>query len=190
MSGDNTLSKRGAALENQFFAEVDEKLTAAMKAELEKTSAIEELAKLSGIRDERVLKSIVGAGVAPTTFPALRLFPLVAVAWADGMLQAGERDVVLSAAGKHCVESKSPSGRLLQKWLETEPPKELFEAWESFARALVMQLAPAEAATLKISVLAEVKQVAEASGGVLGWSSISRGEHAVMNRIEAALTRS
>ncbi len=188
MSGEDIISKRAAALENQFFASVDEKLTEALRAELEKATATNELAKLTGVADEKVLGALVDAGVSPSTFPALRLFPLVAVAWADGMLDAAERDKVMEASTKHCVHTDSPSGKILAAWLATEPPAELFSAWEQFARALVKELAPVDALALKTGILAEVHEVAEASGGVLGWAAISKGEHAVESRIKAALS--
>lgn len=189
MSGEDIISKRGAALESQFFAAVDEKLTAALKAEIEKAEATKELHKLTGVDDEKVIAALIEAGVSVNSLPALRLFPLVAVAWADGMLEAGEREKVMHASTKHCVHGDSPSGRVLAAWLSAEPPAALFEAWEHFASALVKTLAPVDALALKNSVLAEVHEVAQASGGVLGWAAISKGEHAVMNRISAALTR-
>lgn len=188
MSGEDIISKRAAALENQFFASVDEKLTDALRAELEKAAATKELAKLSGVADEKILGALVDAGVSPTTFPALRLFPLVAVAWADGMLDAAERDKVMEASTKHSVDANSPSGKILAAWLATEPSDELFDAWEHFARSLVKELSPNDALALKNGILAEVHEVAKASGGVLGWSAISKGEHAVENRIKAALS--
>ncbi len=189
MSDEGTISKRGQALENQFFASVDEKLVAALKAELEKAETTKELAKLSGVGDEKVLSALADASVSSSTFPALRLFPLVAVAWADGVLADSEKETVLFAAYKQGIESSTASGQVLSSWLSQEPPATLFDAWEGFAKSLVAKLSADEALGLKNAIVNEIRQVAEASGGLLGWSSISKGEHAVMNRIEKALTR-
>lgn len=189
MSGDDILHQRGAALESQFFAAVDAKLMAELQAELKKSDDAKALAGLSGIDDQAILDALVEAGVSPSTFPALRLFPLVAVAWADGLLEANERETVLAAADKHSVGMNSPSGGILAVWLAKEPGHELFVAWEAFAKALVGKLNAGEAKSVKDSILKEVKDVAQASGGLLGWGAISKGESDVVNRIERALTR-
>ncbi len=189
MSGDDNLHQRGAALESQFFAAVDAKLMADLQAELKKSDDAKALAGLSGIDDQAVLEALVSAGVSPSTFPALRLFPLVAVAWADGLLEASERETVLAAADKHSVGLNSPCGGILAAWLAKEPSPELFVAWESFAKALVSKLNAAEALKVKDSILKEVKDVAQASGGLLGWGAISKGESAVLTRIEHAFKR-
>lgn len=189
MSGEDIIHQRGAALESQFFAEVDAQLLADLQAELKRTEDTKALAVLSGISDQTVLDALVASGVSPAAFPALRLFPLVAVAWADGLLDDNERATVLAAADKHGVGKSTLSGAVLAGWLEKEPSQPLFEAWESFAKALVGELDSARAALVKQSILKEVKEVAQASGGLLGWSAISKGENAILNRIELALTR-
>jgi hypothetical protein len=61
--------------------------------------------------------------------------------------------------------------------------------WESYARSLIASLDQEEADLLKSTLVDEIQQVASASGGLLGWASISKGEHEVMNRIVAALTK-
>jgi predicted phosphoadenosine phosphosulfate sulfurtransferase len=65
----------------------------------------------------------------------------------------------------------------------------LFDAWESYAKALVASLPTPEAENLKNSIVNEINAVATTSGGLLGWAAISTGEHKVMNRIVAALTQ-
>ena len=189
MSGEDTIQQRGAALESQFFAAVDAKLVADLQAELKKAEETKELAKLSGIHDSSVLDAMVAAGVSASAFPALRLVPLVSVAWADGLLESSEREIVLAAADKHSVAKGSASGALLAAWLEKEPSTELFNAWEVFTKALIGSLSTSEALSLKQSILKEVKEVAQASGGLLGWAAISKGESAILNRIENALSR-
>jgi hypothetical protein len=189
MSGEDIIHQRGAALESQFFAEVDAKLMADLQAELKKSDDAKGLAKLSGIDDPAVLNALVAAGVSPSTFPALRLFPLVAMAWADGMLEKSERETVLAAAYKHSVGAESPSGAILAAWLDKEPGPKLFEAWEAFAKSLAAHLNASDAKSVRESIMKEVVDVAQASGGLLGWGAISRGESELANRIERALTR-
>jgi len=188
MSGEDILHQRGAALESQFFAAVDAKLMADLQAELKKSDDAKALAGVSGIHDLAVLDALVEAGVSPSTFPALRLFPLVAIAWADGLLEKSERETVLAAADKHSVGLNSPSGGILAAWLAKEPGPELFVAWEAFAKAMVNKLSISDAKSVRDAILKEVNDVAQASGGLLGWGAISKGESEVANRIEQALT--
>lgn len=188
MAGDDILAKRGSALENQFFSEVDEKLLAALREEMEVAEKSNALAAATGIRDEAVLKSILAAGVSVQTLSALKLYPMIAVAWADGMLSESERETILLCAEKHGFDLKSPSGEILKSWLTEKPSADLLDAWKAFAQELVKHLSDEETATLRMVLVNEVKKVAEASGGLLGWSSISKGEHAVLNEIEAALS--
>ncbi|MDZ4849584.1 MAG: hypothetical protein SGI77_09830 [Pirellulaceae bacterium] len=189
MSGEDIIQQRGAALESQFFAAVDAKLMADLQAELKKSQDTQELSRLSGIQDAAVLEAIVSAGVSPSAFPAFRLFPLVAIAWADGMLDGNERDVVVAAAEQHSVGKDTPSGAVLATWLENQPSPALFSAWEAFTKALVAKLTPEEAQSVKTSIVNEVKAVAKASGGVLGYAAISKGENEILNRVINALTR-
>ena len=78
---------------------------------------------------------------------------------------------------------------MLERWLETKPTSEMFDAWEAYAKALVYALPAQNAEDLKKALVHEIQAVATASGGLLGWAAISQGEHKVMKRIETALTK-
>jgi uncharacterized tellurite resistance protein B-like protein len=190
MSNIDSLHERGSALENQFFADLDAKLLAELKIKQDHDNAIAEFSRISGIKDEKILESIYKLGVSGPSFTALRVFPLVAVAWGDGTLDAAERMTVSTIAASHFPVKSSPAGHVLEKWLETKPTSDDFEAWETYARALVASLTAEQANELKKAIVNEIHAVASSSGGLLGWSAISAGEHKALNRIEAALTRS
>jgi hypothetical protein len=189
MSNGDSLRERGNALENQFFAELDAKLLAELTAKVEVDSAIAEFARLTGISDQKVLKAIVALGVTPGTFAALRVFPLVAVAWGDGSLDSAEQTTIQSLASTHLKLDQGPASQLLKSWLEKKPSSDLLAAWETYAKGLVASMPEAEAKSLKETLVEEIQAVAKSSGGLLGWSAVSKGEHEVMNRILAALTR-
>jgi len=189
MSNEDLLHKRGVALENQFFSEVDAKLFENIRSNLEKADNEKALAEISGLQDTGALEALIAAGLSPATLPALRLFPLIAVAWADGRLETSEKVTILDAAAKHGVGRESNAGKVIAAWLEKDPGDELFSAWEVFANTLVNKLPIADALTVQSSILEEVKAVAQAAGGLLGWNAISKGESVTMNRIEKALQR-
>jgi len=189
MSNIDSLRDRASALENQFFAEIDAKLLEELKIKQDHENLISEFSRISGIKDLAILEAIRKLGVTPHSFTALRVFPLVAVAWADGTLDETERVTVNTLASTHFVLKQCPAGQLLEKWLETKPTAEMFNAWESYAKTLVTALSAHEADELKKTLVKEIHAVASASGGLLGWSAISTGENKALNRIEAALTR-
>jgi len=189
MNSQDSLQKRGASLESQFFSDVDAKLVEALQADLERADNEKALTELSGLQDRKAINALIAAGVSPATLPALRLFPLIAVAWADGRLEPNERETVFEAATKHGLDRESASGKIIASWLEINPSAELFDAWEAFVKTLISKLPVADALTVQSTILEEINAVAKAAGGVLGWNAISKGESKVMNRIEQALKR-
>jgi len=189
MSNIDSLRERGSALENQFFADLDAKLLAELKTKVDHDNAIAEFARISGIKDTNILGAVYQLGVTPTTFSALRVFPLVAVAWGDGVLEASEKTTIQALASTHFSPKDCPAGQLLEKWLENKPTTEMFDAWEKYAKALISAMPSHEADELKKALISEVHTVATASGGLLGWAAVSQGESKIMKRVEAALTR-
>ena len=188
MSNIDSLHDRGSALENQFFANLDAKLLAELKSRQELDNAIAEFSRISGIKDTKILAAVHDLGVTPQTFSALRVFPLVAVAWGDGTLEEAERSTINMLSSTH-FPKQCPAGQLLEKWLETKPTSEMFDAWETYAKALIAALPERDANELKKALVKEIQTVATSSGGLLGWAAISQGEHKVMQRVEAALTK-
>ncbi len=188
MSNQDSLHDRGSALENQFFADLDAKLLAELKSRQEQENAVAEFARISGVTDTKILEAVHKLGVTPQTFSAMRIFPLVAVAWGDGVLEDAERTTITTLSSTH-FPKQCPAGQLLEKWLETQPSPEMFNAWEAYAKALVAALPTANAEELKKALVQEIHAVATSSGGLLGWAAVSQGEHKVMKRIEAALSK-
>jgi uncharacterized membrane protein YebE (DUF533 family) len=110
---DEFLGDRKKALEESFFAKESAKLLERMKAEKEQRATKEELAEISGIRDEAVLDKLVEMNIEIDTWAAISLVPLVEVAWADGKIDDKERSAVLSAAEANGIFPDSPSYALL-----------------------------------------------------------------------------
>lgn len=189
MSNGDSWQERGDALENGFFAKLDAELLANLKAKSAAASDIADISRVSGIKDEKVLSAIQQLGVSAASFAAIRLFPLVAVAWADGILEKAERETIEEFVSKQSIDVDSPANALLSSWLATKPQEGALTAWETYAKSFVAELSDSDAATLKETLINEIKEVAQSSGGLLGWGAISKGEHSVLNRVEAALTK-
>jgi tellurite resistance protein len=119
------------------------------------------------------------------TWAALRVVPLVQVAWADGAVQQEERQAILSAAKDSGVQPKAGTYPLIEHWLSQKPSRELLTAWEHYITALCQQLSPAEIEKLKHELLDLARNVARAAGGVLGLGSkISKSERTVLAELE------
>ena len=186
---DEFLGDRRKALEDQFFAKQDQKLLEQLRARAAAQTAIEALRKVSGVTDEAVLNKLVELGICSDTLAALSLIPLVAVAWADGTVEANERKAVLSAAAEAGVDEGDLSHELLGSWLDARPGRELIDAWRDYIRGLSEQLDPVARGALKHELLDRARQVAEAAGGFLGYGNkVSQQEEDVLAELERAFS--
>ena len=184
-----TLEERGRALEDQFFEKENKEKLAAMKDKMDSQRSREDLRKASGMSDDAVLDRLVALGLRSNTIAALSLVPLISVAWADGEIQDNERTAILQGAHGKGLEQGTDGYELLQTWLKTKPSEDLFNAWESYIKALASQLNEEQNRLLKNQIVGFAKMVANSAGGFLGIGKISSGEEKVLARIEAAFAR-
>lgn len=177
------LEKKASSLEDEFFRKEDQKLMARLR-ELEKVKETQaELAKVSGIKDEAVLKKLVALHIHPQTLAALATIPLVEVAWADGAIDDKERKAILDAS----KQSGGVDTTLLEQWLAKKPEAKLLDAWKVYVQGLAKELGAAEFAALKSDLLGRARNVAEASGGLLGLGNkVSAKEAAMLKTLEGA----
>jgi hypothetical protein len=187
-SGD-VFGDRRKALEDSFFRERDQQLLENLRMELETFETHKQLAHVSGILDDHVLKNLVKAGVRADTLAALTLIPLVEVAWADGAVSADEREAVLKAAAENGVKQGSASHDLLARWLADRPDVRVIASWKEYVHALAKAM-PADAiAVMRERLILRCRRVAEAAGGFLGLTGkISKVEQAAIDEFERAAT--
>lgn len=178
--------QRRRSLEEAFFKQRDQQLLARLRAELEALERREQLARVSGIQDTKVLDDLVRAGVAAETLVALRLVPLVEVAWADGMVAQAERTAILNAAAAIDVHPGSPAYELLDRWLTERPDEQLVKAWKEYVRELAKSLPADSVAAMRRETIDRCQQVAAAAGGFLGLASISAAEQARIDEFARA----
>jgi hypothetical protein len=114
------------------------------------------------------------------------MIPIVEVAWADGEMDARERDAILVGAESVGIEPGSPSHGLLRIWTEDAPAPDLLDAWRAFIRALGGELQAEERRRLRERLVGRARSVAEAAGGILGVDPVSPAEKDVLARLEAA----
>lgn len=183
------LDERRDALENEFFHKEDTKKIAALRVQMQEQTTKEELQKASGMTDEAVLAQMVALGLTANTVAALSLVPLIAVAWADGVIQENERTAIMSGAAGKGLEADTPGHALLEKWLAKQPPDTLITAWEAYIKSLAGQLNDEQNRLLRTQIVNFARVVAESSGGFLGIGKVSGAEDKVLHRIGAAFDR-
>jgi hypothetical protein len=180
---------RRKALEDSFFRERDQQLLENLRMELETFESHKQLAHVSGILDDHVLKNLVKAGVRAETLAALTLIPLVEVAWADGAVAADEREAVLKAAGENGVTKGSASYELLARWLVERPDVRIIASWKEYVQALAKAMPPDAIFTMRERLIQRCRRVAEAAGGFLGLGGkVSKVEQAAIDEFERAAT--
>ncbi len=181
----DTLDDRRRALEEEFFSKQNKEKLAKLAAATAQQQTREELTKLTGIRDDKLLDALAGLNVGAGATLVLSLYPIVAVAWADGNFDSQEKKVVTELAKTLGIEG-TPAESYLNEWLASKPEPKWFELWAEYTKALAFALPVADRQLLEATVLARAKTVAEVSGGFLGVAfRVSAAEQAVLDRLAA-----
>jgi tellurite resistance protein len=168
-----------------IFHEQDQELRRAFQERMEKMERREQLAKISGIRDDAMLDRLIELGITAEALAALELVPLVSVAWADGGVQAEERQVIMALAKAAGIEPQDGRYPLLERWLKRRPAPEMLEAWKHYVRELRGQMNAQESDRLRHDLLDRAQGVARAAGGFLGFGDkMSPAERAVLTELE------
>lgn len=188
--GDDGLQDRKNALDDAFYREGTETFRVQLELRREEEDALEDLADASGIRDEAILRRLAGLGIRADTLAALTLIPLIEVAWADGEMDAKEREAVLSGAESSGIPRESASHGLLQIWIEDPPAPDLVDAWREFIGELCRELDDEQVENLRSKVLGRARAVAEAAGGIPAVRpSISKEERTVLEGLGRCFRR-
>ena len=182
------MQERGKSLEEAFFKKQHEEQLAKLRVKQEQVEAREALAAASGITDDAdLLDRLAALGIRAETLAALTLIPLVEVAWADGRMEARERDAILRGAESSGIEPGSASYGLLEIWTRDRPAPELMDSWKSYIGALAGELSADQKWHLEEKIVGRARSVAESAGGFLGLGSkVSPEEERVLGELERA----
>jgi len=182
-----SLDQRGRALEGKFFHDREQEQVDRFRQSQAKKAAVSELSDITGFSDTAILERVVELGVTPMTLAALSIVPMLHVAWADRVLDENERKSILLEATAMGLKSTSPAYALLESWLTERPNPELFSAWKAYHEALAEHLSADERARLRDQTLERADKVARASGGFLGFASVSGDEKRALDELRAVL---
>lgn len=141
--------------------------------------------------DEELLVELEALGLDRGSYRAVLLLPLIQVAWADGRVQASERELILRVALDRGVLGEA--GTVLDNWLEQCPDSEMLARGRRLLVALTLrhrglgsELGPDTLDT----VHQQCVQVARAAGGLLDtFFTVDPSEHQVLAEIRAGLDR-
>jgi tellurite resistance protein len=183
----DAFEERRKSLEEEFFAKQSEKLKQKLKQTFERQATRESLRAASGITNEAVLDMLLALNVTHESMAAFGLFPLVAVAWADGKVDDREREALTEAAREQGIAPGTPAATVFEEWLHHPPGPDGTKAWHAYARELSQKLDAAERRSVCDELCRRARAVAEASGGFLGLAGkISAKEEAVLRAIKEA----
>lgn len=170
-----------------IFHEYDQQVRKAFRERMAKMERREQLAQVSGIRDEAVLDHLVGLDITPEALAALEVVPLVFVAWADGGVQSQEHDMILALAKAAGIEPQDGRYPLLEHWLKKRPGPQMLEAWKHYVKDLRQQLNSQELDELRHELIDRARSVAQAAGGFLGFGDkISPAERSMLDQLKQA----
>lgn len=179
----DALHRRGQALEDEFFHQVDEKLRKNLREAIDREKSRANLSEATGLADPLLLDHLLDSGFEATTLTALALVPTLFVAWADGSVTPQERQAVLSAALRRGVNHEPTAFQMIEQWLQKRPPRSLWKLWKDYVEAVHDSVSPTLADRLMKEILRQSTMVAETSGGTLGFGKISAAEQAILDEI-------
>ena len=183
---DDSIHRRGRALEEAFFAERDWKLLETLRRNLSVEEAHKVLVAATGVVDEIAIPELSSIA-APQFLAILGIFPMVEVAWCDNEVSPNERKAILAAAHEMGVERESTCHKLLDRWLESSPAEGVSTLWSDYVRAICTALQPATVEKLKRGVIGRTEKIAAAAGGFLGMGNkISAAERECIDRLTQA----
>jgi hypothetical protein len=172
-----------------IFHERDQQLQKAFRERMEKMERRDQLAQVSGIREEAVLDRLIELDIAPETLAAIEIVPLVCMAWADGEVQAKERETILAIATAAGIQPQDGRYPLLEHWLKWRPGDEMLQAWKHYVKGLCQRLGAQETERLQHELLDHARKVALAAGVFFGFGDkMSAAERSVLDELEQAFS--
>lgn len=183
----SSFDERRKALENAYFHKQDSALLDQLRERMERLEGKTKLAAATGLQDESLLDRLVALQVEPESLSALRLVPLVEVAWADGTVHLRQREAVLAAADKAGVSPGTLAYETLERWLSSRPSPELLQAWKDYVHVQAQQMDRSALEAMRNDVMDRALFVAEAAGGILGFHKVAREERAMLEKLGALL---
>ncbi|TWU49415.1 hypothetical protein [Rubripirellula reticaptiva] len=186
-----SMKKQSGQLRNvatqHFFGELERQIVQRLRDEATSEQGRVELLRSTGLHDTELLEELGKLGITADGVIALRLLPLVLVAWADGNVSQEEREAVMAAALKMGIVESTTAWILLDQWLTKRPRGVSVDAWRRYIHEVMAQISSTAQKRLVDLTCQQMTQVAKATGGVLGFGSVSNKEQEVIHEVKIAM---
>lgn len=190
MTDRDAFAERGRSLEEEYFHRKERELIEKMRVRAAAEEQRRRLGQETGVGDDEVLRDLQELGYTPETVMLLHLVPLIQTAWAEGGVTQKERDLIVKAARSRGITAGSPADQQLDLWLAKRPSDELFEKTLRAIRT-ILQAQPDDArAASEKDLLALASAIATASGGIVGFHTVSDEERQILAHISEELKKS
>jgi hypothetical protein len=188
---DESFPGRAKQAEEEYFRRKEQELVAKLKERSERESRRKGLAEAVGVTDDAILAAIEEMGFSRDVVVVLHLFPLVAVAWADGELADAERAKIVEAARAWGIAPGTPADARLEEWLRERPDPVTTDRALRLIRDILAFRTLDKGDDYRANILGMCEAVAGAAGGFLGLGAkVSGAERAVIERIAGELVQS
>ena len=125
----DSFERRRQALEEEFFKKQSQDLLEKLRDQMETEQPRAVLARVTGIKDDKVLDTLLSLNLSHETLAAFALYPLVEVAWADGRVDDREREALLKAAAEQGLAPGTAIHGVFEDLLREAPRPEVRAAW-------------------------------------------------------------
>ena len=189
MSNKDIFVERERGIEEEYFMRKERELIAKLHEKLNDDSARAQMEEATGIHDTEVIEALQELGYTPETVQLLHLVPLIEVAWASGDVNAEERELITQLAYTRGVQPESKAQAQLNDWLTTKPAPEFFENTLRAIRIFIAALPESQQGDARQDLLSYCTRIAEASGGFLGFGTVSSDERRALQHIAGTLSK-
>ena len=133
------------------------------------------LAHALGITNRATARALASFGVEPVSALLVTWIPAVELAWSGGLTHAERRRLIGLVHRRH-ANLPDRAERLLDDWLARRPNNALFLVGRRVLHAQLAALPPAERPALIARVVGPCTDLADVSGGLLGFAAVSADE--------------
>ncbi|MFN7876343.1 MAG: hypothetical protein ACK5PB_13570 [Pirellula sp.] len=178
---------RGQSLAEAFFFRADQELWQSLREKLNREEKIHAFATVIGVRDSKVVHCLVDAGFDLSTAMAFIWAPAMFIAWADGEADHLEKEIILKHLPSKGVSPDATSMIIQHEWFTSPPSSDLWQLWVDFASDFLKNGSVEDREAVSNEIINLCRDVAEASGGFLGFLKMSQLEVETIDRVASAL---
>ena len=190
MTDRDAFAERGRSLEEEYFHRKEREVIDKMRVRAAGEEQRRLLGEKAGVADADVLRDLQDLGYTPETVMMLYLVPVIQTAWAEGGVTEKERTLIVNAARSRGITEGTPCDQQLTLWLSQRPSDEMFEKSLRAIRT-ILQAQPKEVREAsEKDLLSLATTIASASGGIVGFRSVSDEERQILAHISDELKNS